>query len=234
MTPTTIKPMIACLLAVALGSATALQAEPRPDETTPPAAAGPETLPLTPRAPAGFVLVDEGLWTQHHDQPARAFEEACASLTQHDAPAAAAALRRAAGYVRAEGSRTADTMREHLQAVSTALSKAATEVADGRLTEVQALSRLFANAHHQIARHHLMLARRALDERDAPRTGEHLLVALDNRREELNWLDRELDPEAVREFKRIEELATGLRDGAVELDAQAELAVRNLEGALRL
>lgn len=78
---------IACAAAFVLAGGGAATARPRPGETTGDDlntqlrdVPGPD---LPPPAPAGFVIVEENLWFQHHDQPAGEFASAHRAVAIH-------------------------------------------------------------------------------------------------------------------------------------------------------
>ncbi|MEZ4386332.1 MAG: hypothetical protein R3D98_01895 [Candidatus Krumholzibacteriia bacterium] len=217
---------------VALIAAGAAVAEPRPGEDPNLPSVPPELPDVTPPAPRGFVLVEEALWTQHLDQPGNEFRVAYRSLTDQDQSAAADALERAAAYVRAEGSRTSEELRARLQAASNELTQLAIAVAAGQAPAFAEIAPVFARTDRVMARHHLQLARRALDDDVARNVGLHLAAAVDQRLDELTWSGQQDDHAAVTQLEHLKEFATKLQEDGAALGSDADRALADLARSL--
>lgn len=194
-----------------------------------------EEMPdLRHTAPSGFVLVEEGLWAQHNDQPGIEFVAARDSVLQANLPAAAVAIRRAAAYVRAEASRADGTFKPRLQKVSVALMQLADDLGRNPDLASDPLGPVFAEAQHVLALHHIALARESVNEEDARRAGEHMAAAALNVRGALAWADRPLDRKTSDALDRVAALAAQLQDEGATVGPGAQAALKDLEQALAL
>ena len=217
-------PALLGLAALALpGTAPAFE-RPLPDPHPVP----PEIRPEAPPAPAGYVLVEAGLWAQHLDQPESEFQAARAALDRHDLKAAVASVRRAAGYVRAEGSRADKSARAALLGAAQALDDLAARLDQGLLPDSGALGPVFANADHLMAGHRLQLARLAVGDDQFATVGEQLGAAADDSRAELAWSGVGADPEQDALLRRVDQVADGLRQPGSVGDASTDAALDDL------
>lgn len=213
----------AFVLAAALAAALPVFAEIRPAPGTPEVPA-----PPPPSAPKGFLLVDEGLWAQHLDQPEREFQVARLALDRKDLKAAVAAVRRAAGYVRAEGSRAEKPARAALLASAQSLADLAARLEQGLLPDADAVGPVFAAVHRELARHRLALARLAVGDDEVARAGEQLGAAADDARAELAWSGGQVDPEQGDLLHRIDLLSDQLQQDGATVDELTDEAMDEL------
>jgi hypothetical protein len=183
-------------------------------------------------APAGFVMVEEGLWAQHHDQPAREFHSAYDEMLRNDQRKVAASLRRAAGYLRAEMSHAETGQREQLATVVGSITELADRISNGEAVAPADLKQSFAHASHVLASHHLALARRAAAKKDAFLAGSHLEAAVTNRYEELTWEDRELDDATQDAMNQIAEMAEYLQKDGATVNWETTRALDDLDRLL--
>ncbi len=215
--------LVACLLACFLCSARPAAAEVRPAPGIPELPA-----PPPPPAPKGFLLVEEGLWSQHLDQPESEFQAARAALERKDLKAAVASVRRAAGYVRAEGSRAEKPARTALQASAQSLADLAARLEQGLLPDADAVAPVFAATHRELARHRLALARLAVGDDEVARAGEQLGAAAHDARAELAWAGGSVDPETGDLLHRIDLLADQLQQDGAAADELTDEAMDEL------
>jgi hypothetical protein len=224
--------VFACAALLVVGDAGSANARPRPGEAT-----GDDTQDqqqdlstpdLPPQAPSGYVIVEDDLWAQHHDQPTGEFEGAEQNFVTGEIPAAAEAIRRGASYVRAEGSRAEPDDRDALQAASDALELLAKRVESEEVQSITELESAFARADHAVASHHLTLARKAQVSDKAKLTGVHLQVAAHDFRRQLTWQHTALDSDAETTLARAEKLASQLQQRGASLGAEVPQALADV------
>ena len=225
--------MVACAAWLVLATSGTATARPRPGETTgddlnteitdfPP----PD---LPPQAPSGYVIVEEGLWSQHHDQPAGEFMAAQQEFLKDEVETAAESIRRGASYVRAEGSRAQAGDRDALLAASNALELLAGRVERRDVTSIADIEPVFAQAHRAVATHHLNLALLSESQGDAGHTGMHLAVAAYNVHQQMIWQNQELDVDLHANLDDVEKVAIRLQRHGEALDAEARQALSDLD-----
>jgi len=111
-----------------------------------------------PKAPQGWVLVQEDAWSIFDDEPEHEFETAHDAFRDHDLDAAAVAIRKGAVFMQVEASRDTDKGKQALMEPVHELNQLADAVQNGHVTSLNQLNQAFGRAQYAMAKHHYRMA----------------------------------------------------------------------------
>ena len=126
-------------------------------------------------------------WSPMAQAPSAYFHQAKEDLVRKNFDAAATAIRKAAGLIRLEATRTGAEGNTKLVSSSQALSKLAADIETGSSTDVRLLSGAFADAQYALADSHWRKAARDWNLREPKETGHELEAAVLNLAEGTEW-----------------------------------------------
>ena len=126
-------------------------------------------------------------WSPMAKAPSAYFHQAKEDLVRKNFDAAATAIRKAAGLIRLEATRTGAEGNTKLVSSSQALSKLADDIETGSSTDVRLLRGAFAEAQYVLADSHWRKAARDWNLREPKETGHELEAAVLNLAEGTEW-----------------------------------------------
>jgi hypothetical protein len=140
----------------------------------------PETPAAAPQAPPGHFLVHEELWTDLADEPGRNMDQAREAFLAVDLGEAAAALRKAATYLKISASQAADGSKRALLRSAHELDSLAHRVEAGTVKSVAELDSASARALHSLSHYHCVLGERSWAAEQTQAAGRQMRAAADN------------------------------------------------------
>ncbi|HUU96668.1 MAG TPA: hypothetical protein VM487_13085 [Phycisphaerae bacterium] len=157
------------------------------------AAAQQPTAKEPPKAPEGWVLVEENVLIVFADEPEHKMKAAHESFLKKDMEATAADLRKAAAFVKLEAARAAGDAKKGLVASATELEKLAGDVEKGTVSSSKTLEAAFARAHQALAKHHHAKATESWAAKAEHATGHELKAAAASVESAFKWGGKEME-----------------------------------------
>jgi hypothetical protein len=169
--------------------------------------------PVPPKAPDGYVIVEEDVLTYFVESPGEHFHKARQSFLKKDYKAAAEEIRKGEAFLRLQSARATVEGKKGLDASVEELEKLANDVEKGTVTSAKTLDNTFARAHHALAKHHYLKAIEYRAKNDTRRTGHALKAAAIHLEHGFAWAGHELEAGTVRVIKDTGLLAGKLVEG---------------------
>ena len=154
--------------------------------------------------------LDEGVWVLFYDVPSRRFRRSRDAFVRRDWGAVGNDLAVAAGFIRAEASRSIDDLSMPLENVADRLD-AISESIDSSEIKGSDLDAAFARAHWLLAQHYLELAQRARDDGDSRKAGSYLWATAHHMERTVLWSDARMSRAQVASLDQLRDLADRLR-----------------------
>jgi hypothetical protein len=133
-----------------------------------------------PRAPKGYVLVEEHQWHKLADDPHRYFERARESFLKHDLKSTAADIRKAGVHLRVAAAHATARAKVELTQSEHALEQLAQRVETGSVRTVEELDVITSRALHSLADYQYVRAADAWRHREERLAGQYLRAATYN------------------------------------------------------
>lgn len=112
-----------------------------------------------PKAPDGYILIEEEVWRVVDDEPEEHFHRAHESFLKKDLKTAAAHIRKSEAFLKLEAGRATEEGKKLMKASGHELAKLAEGIEHGTITSVKRLDEAFARAHQALAHHHHVKAK---------------------------------------------------------------------------
>ncbi|HUW82302.1 MAG TPA: hypothetical protein VMZ31_05815 [Phycisphaerae bacterium] len=146
-----------------------------------------------PKAPEGWILVEEDVLFVFVDEPEHHFQKARESFLKKDSEATVASLHKAAGFLRLEAARADSDSHRTIMASVHELEKLAADVRSGAAVDVKRFDSVFARAHHALAQHHQAKSRAHLAKKEHKKAGHHLKAAASHLEHGAAWAGHEIE-----------------------------------------
>lgn len=169
--------------------------------------------PALPKAPDGYVIVEEDVLTHFDESPSEHFHKAKQDFIKKDFKAAADEIRKGQAFIRLRAARATEEGKKGLIASVAELEKLANDVEKGTVTSAKTLDDTFARAHQALAKHHYLKAMEYKAKNDVRRTGHALKAAAIHLEHGFTWAGRELEAGTVKVIKDTGLLAGKLVEG---------------------
>ena len=167
-----------------------------------------------PRAPDGWILVEEDIWLLFPDEPGAQFHQAHETFLKKDFKAAAAHIRKGVGFMKLEAARAAGDGKKALTTSIDALEKLASDVEKGAVKSTNDLSKAFSRAHHALAVHHHLKASEAWAKKETSKTGHALKAAASHLEKALAWSGHKIEAAVVKVMEIGHDVGEKLIQGA--------------------
>lgn len=163
-----------------------------------------------PKAPEGYVLVEEDVLLQFVELPGEHFHKARENFLKKDFKGAASEIRKGAAFLRLQAARATTEGKKGLIVSVADLEKLANDVEKGTVTSAKTLDRTFAKAHHALARHHYLKALEYRTKKDTKRAGHSLRASAVHLEHAFAWTGHELEAGTVKVVRTAHELGDKL------------------------
>jgi hypothetical protein len=167
-----------------------------------------------PKAPEGYILVEEDVTLILLDEVDEHLQKGRESFLKKELKAAAQEIREAAAFLRLEAGRATADGKKGLLAAAHDLGKLADGVERGTVTAVKDLDAVFARAHHALGRHHYLKAAAAWGKKAAQKTGRDLRAAATHLEHAAAWVAKKGEAGVVEAVKGARLVAGKLVEGA--------------------
>ena len=167
-------------------------------------------------------------WSPMTQAPSAYFHQAKDDLVRKNLDAAAAAIRKVAGLLKLEGTRTGVEGKAELTTSAESLNKLAAAVEKGSVTNVQMLSSAFATAQYALADSHWRKATRDWNLKHSKDTGHELEAAVLNLAEGTEWAGREAEFDSSLVVKDALDLSKRLIEGEPEASGEVAQQLRTV------
>ncbi len=157
--------------------------------------------PDPPKAPDGYVTVDEDVLTHFDESPGEHFHKARQSFLKKDFKASAEEIRKGEAFLRLQAAAATEEGKKGLIASIAEIEKLANDVEKGSVTSAKTLDDTFARAHHALAKHHYLKAIEYKAKNDTRRTGHALKAAAIHLEHGFAWAGHDLEAATVRVIK---------------------------------
>ncbi|MEP7208175.1 MAG: hypothetical protein ABI920_14655 [Casimicrobiaceae bacterium] len=134
-----------------------------------------------------WVITDVATWYPVTEEPQRYFTAAAAAFARRDYQVSAAAVRRAASFVRLEAARATGSARRELDAAIGELDGLAHGLDKGTVREVHAMTGVFMKAEHAIALEHRSKAAESWSRKEYDKAGFELKAAAHGLESAASW-----------------------------------------------
>jgi hypothetical protein len=178
------------------------------------AAAQQPTAKQPPKAPEGWVVVEEDVLNVFTDEPEHYMKAAHDSFLKKDKKATAVELRKAAAFVKLEAARAAGDAKTGLTASATELEKLADDVDKGTVASVEKLDSAFARAAHALANHHRKKAEESWTRKEVRQAGYSLKAAAEYVEHGTKWAGKEVETGGAEVLKGAREISGKLIEGS--------------------
>jgi len=166
-----------------------------------------------PKAPEGYVLVEEDVLVLFVDSPGEHFHKAKQSFLKKDFKASADEIRKGAAFLRLQAARATEEGKKGLIVSISELEKLANDIEKGTVTSAETLDRAFARAHHKLAQHHYLKALDYKAKKDTMRLGHALKAAAVHLEHGFAWSGHELEAATVKIVRTALDLSGKLIEG---------------------
>ncbi len=150
------------------------------------ASAQTEKMKTLPKAPEGWVIVEEDYLFFLDDEPQTHFEKAKESFLEGDKKATAKEIRKAVVFMKLEESRATAEGKEALSTSIDELNKLADDIEKGAAVSDKDLDHAFARAHQALTKHHLSKAKEEYG-KDSKKAGYELKAAANHLEYAVKW-----------------------------------------------
>ena len=166
--------------------------------------------PTKPKAPEGYVLVEEDVLLQFVELPGEHFHKARENFLKKDLKGAASEIRKGEAFLRLQAARATAEGKKGLITSIAELEKLANDVEKGTVTSAKTLDRTFANSHHALAKHHYLKALEYRTKKDTKRAGHSLKASAVHLEHAFAWAGHELEAGTVKVVRTAHELGDKL------------------------
>jgi hypothetical protein len=152
-------------------------------------ALGAETAPkkAAPKAPEGYVIVEEEDWLVLEDDLLRHFHQARESFLKKEMKVAASEIRKSGVFLKVEAAQATAESKKALLASAHELEKLASDVKAGAVKSAKDLDDAFVGVHLALARHHHEKAQAAQAKNEHKTIGHYLRAAAAHLEQALAW-----------------------------------------------
>ena len=138
-------------------------------------------MPLLPEPPAGYLLVDEEMWSELMDEAGRHLDRARDSFLQGHTRMAATELRKAAIMMRIDAAHGEDAVDRQMIKSAGEIEHIVSGLRNGQSTDtIEDIDAVSSRAFAVLARHEQAKAAMAWSQHHSHRSGRYLLAAADN------------------------------------------------------
>ncbi len=176
-------------------------------------AAAEKKVKTPPKAPEGYVLVEEDIILVLLDETDEHLQKGRESFLKKDAKAAAHEIREAAAFLGLEAARATGDVKKALLAAAHDLARLAEGVERGTVTAVKDLDTVFARVHYALARHHHLKATAAWAKKAAHKAGLDLRAAATHLEHAAAWVGKKGEAGVAEVIKGSRLLAGKLIEG---------------------
>ena len=169
--------------------------------------------PTKPKAPEGYVLVEEDVLLQFVELPGEHFHKARENFLKKDLKGAASEIRKGEAFLRLQAARATAEGKKGLITSIAELEKLANDVEKGTVTSAKTLDRTFAKSHHALAKHHYLKALEYRTKKDTKRAGHSLKAAAVHLEHGFAWSGHELEAGTVKVVRTALDLGGKLIEG---------------------
>jgi hypothetical protein len=184
-----------------------------------------------PKAPDGYILVEEEVWRVVDDEPEEHFHRAHDSFLKRDLKAAAAHIRKSEAFLKLEAGRATEEGRKLMEASGHEFAKLAEEVEHGTITSVKRLDEAFARADQALAHHHHVKAKESWANQAgqaAHKVGHDLQAAAIHFDQGLVWAGHKAEAGAAKAIKDTRLLAGKLIEGTGWVPAEVGKGIEDV------
>ncbi len=146
-----------------------------------------------PKAPEGWVYIEEVDLAVFQDEPEYLFHKAREIFFKRDAQAAATEIRKGTVFLKLEAARASTKGREALLASVHELEKLADAVEKGTVASVKELDHSFARAHNALTEHPHLKATESWAKNEPKKTGHYLKAAATHLENAISWSGHKLE-----------------------------------------
>jgi hypothetical protein len=175
-------------------------------------AAASETTSET-KAPKDSAIVSEDIFIVFADEPQHHFMRAFEHFLKHEWQAAAAEIRKGAGFLKLEAARAAADAKKELTAAVQMLEKLAGDVEKGAVRSAKDLQDVFAKAEHAVAKHHYLKAAEAWAKKWIKKAGHELRAAAVSLEHGFAWAGQKLEAIMIKSIDDARHIAEKLIEG---------------------
>jgi len=169
--------------------------------------------PTKPKAPEGYVLVEEDVLLQFVELPGEHFHKARENFLKKDLKGAASEIRKGEAFLRLQAARATAEGKKGLITSIAELEKLANDVEKGTVTSAKTLDRTFAKSHHALAKHHYLKALEYRTKKDTKRAGHSLKAAAVHLEHGFAWSGHELEAGTAKVVRTALDLGGKLIEG---------------------
>jgi hypothetical protein len=184
--------------------------------------------PESPKAPPGWVLVQEDVLVVLADEPEHHLKLAHEHFLKKEHKEAASEIRKAAAFVKLAADNAAGEDRKGLLAAGAELDRLADGVEKGTVTSERELKEAFARADYALARHHQIKAAEANAAKEPKKAGQHLKAAADAVEDGAAWAGHELGAGGVDAIKGARLVSGKLIEGVGWVPAEVGKAITDI------
>jgi hypothetical protein len=161
-----------------------------------------------------WLITDVTTWYPVSEEPQRQFTDAVAAYARKDYRAAAAAIRKATGYLRLETGRATGAAKQELASSVEQLDTLAASVEKGTLKDEQTMIKAFAKADHALALEHRSKAAESWARKEYDNAGYELKAAAHGLESAAGWVGGEATAGAAATAADASALGDKLASGA--------------------
>jgi hypothetical protein len=145
-----------------------------------------------PKAPEGYVIVDEQDWLVLENDLSRDFHQAREDFLKRDFRAAAVRIRKGVTFLKTEAARASSDTKQDLLTSARELEKLASDV-EKDTVRARDINDAFARAHYALAKHHHEQARAYHAKKDYKRAGHYLAASVRHFEQASAWAGHKID-----------------------------------------
>lgn len=184
-----------------------------------------------PKAPEGYILVEEEVWRVVDDEPEEHFHRAHEAFLKKELKKAAAHIRKGEAFLKLEAGRATEEGKKLMEESGHELAKLAEGVEHGTITSVKRLDEAFARAHQALAHHHHLKAKESWTnkaEQAAHKVGQDLQAAAVHFDQGLIWAGHKAEAAGAKAIKDTRLLAGKLIEGTGWVPAEVGKGIENV------
>ncbi|MBS0171945.1 MAG: hypothetical protein JSR62_16475 [Nitrospira sp.] len=169
-----------------------------------------------PKAPEGYILVEEEVWFVVDDEPEEHFHRAHDAFLKKNLKKAAAEIRKGEAFLKLDAGRALEEGKTLLEDSGHELAKLAEGVEHGTISSVKRLDEAFARAHQALAHHHHLKAKASWTNKAgqaAHKVGRDLQAAAEHFDQGLIWTGHKAEAAGAKTMKDTRLLAGKLIQG---------------------